>query len=167
MAALVFAGDDTLTGTDLNDTLSGHAGNDFLQGWQGNDHLFGGAGNGSLLMNSGNDTLKGGAGADTFIFENVDPFSSSTGFMPDFAQGVVHIDLIVAVFSNVGTAKGPLAAAHFHVGPAGTTAEQGIIYTKATGAIWADPDGTGPDAAFVFAHVPAGTVLTVSDFFPG
>lgn len=168
LAALVFAGDDNLTGTSLNDTLNGWGGNDFLQGGQGDDHLSGGAGNDSLLMNSGHDTLLGGAGADTFIFENVNPLSSSgIGYMPDFTLGVDKIELILGVFSDVGTAKGPLAAAHFHIGPAATTADQGIIYTKASGAIWADPDGTGPVAAFVFAHVPAGTALTYHDFFLG
>ena len=168
LAQLVFGADDQLTGTGLDDHLAGYDGNDFLRGGQGNDHLYGGAGNDSLLMEGGHDTLLGGAGADTFMFENIDPLSSSgIGFMPDFTHGVDHIDLIVAVFSNIGTTKGALAPVHFHIGPAATTADQGIIYTKATGAIWADPDGTGPDAAFIFAHVPANTVLTVSDFFLG
>jgi Ca2+-binding RTX toxin-like protein len=50
------SGNDTLTGTILEDFLSGGAGNDAIDGLEGADTLNGGA---------GNDTVNGGAGSDT------------------------------------------------------------------------------------------------------
>ena len=164
LAGLVFAGNDRIVGTGLNDTLSGHGGRDTLIGGSGDDHLNGGDGNDFLVMDSGRDTMTGGPGADTFDFGAFDT-GAGIGLMPDFTPGLDRIDLTLAAFANVGTVQGPLAAAHFHIGAAAMTAQQGIIYTMSSGNLWADPDGNGPMAAVQFAHVPAGTALTLADFF--
>ena len=54
------AGNDNLTGGNLDDTLDGGFGNDTLYGKDGNDILIGG---------NGNDYLEGGLGNDRYLFE--------------------------------------------------------------------------------------------------
>lgn len=53
-------GDDTLTGTALNDVLDGGSGNDTLHGEDGNDTLKGSFGRDTLYGGNGNDVLDGG-----------------------------------------------------------------------------------------------------------
>lgn len=74
------AGNDSLTGGNLNDTLDGGAGNDFLTGGQGDDTLIGGAGNDVLDGGNGVNTARGGLGDDTIL-------SASTVF---FRKGDGH-----------------------------------------------------------------------------
>ncbi|MEH7827434.1 calcium-binding protein [Gemmobacter denitrificans] len=62
---LGFGGNDTLNGLKGNDTLDGGTGNDELSGGNGNDRVIGGAGNDFMQGNQGSDTLLGGAGNDT------------------------------------------------------------------------------------------------------
>ncbi|MGH6614979.1 beta strand repeat-containing protein [Sphingomonas sp.] len=59
-------GNDTITGTALDDYFDGGEGNDTLNGGDGADKLLGGSGNGADTINggAGNDTIEGGAGAD-------------------------------------------------------------------------------------------------------
>ena len=69
----MFAGNDTVMGSQYsdmiaggygNDMLDGYLGNDFLSGEDGNDTLIGGYGNDSLYGGAGNDSLNGGYGVD-------------------------------------------------------------------------------------------------------
>ncbi|MEL6235607.1 MAG: nidogen-like domain-containing protein [Pseudomonadota bacterium] len=57
-------GDDSLTGTGLENTLTGGAGADLLQGLGGDDLLTGNAGADDLKGGGGHDRLFGGAGSD-------------------------------------------------------------------------------------------------------
>ena len=85
---MLFGGDDSIVGGNLDDTLDafggndivwGRGGNDIIIGGDGNDHLYGqspsggvdgadsitgGLGSDYLQGNAGNDTLDGGAGSD-------------------------------------------------------------------------------------------------------
>ena len=61
------AGNDSLTGGNVNDYIYGEAGNDSLSGLAGDDFLHGGAGNDTLNGGVGNDTTQGDVGNDTFI----------------------------------------------------------------------------------------------------
>ena len=60
-------GDDKLFGNDGNDQLSGGSGDDDLFGGQGNDLLAGGSGNDELSGDAGNDNLSGGSGNDVLL----------------------------------------------------------------------------------------------------
>ena len=71
------AGEDRLTGAEMNDRLhggvdddlvSGRGGNDWLWGDTGDDAIHGGEGDDHLIGGAGNDMLNGGAGRDTFVF---------------------------------------------------------------------------------------------------
>ncbi len=63
-SALVFAGNDTITGSPFADLLLGFAGDDTLAGLGGNDRLFGDHGSDVVFGGDGNDRLRGGAGRD-------------------------------------------------------------------------------------------------------
>lgn len=58
------AGNDVLTGNNLDNTISGDRGNDTLSGQGGNDKLYAGSGNDSVSGGDGNDQLNGGTGND-------------------------------------------------------------------------------------------------------
>lgn len=165
LAKLAFSGDDTISGTNLNDKLFGWGGNDFLTGGLGNDHLSGGKGNDTLIGIGSNDTLTGGAGADTFIFEN-DTATLGANKITDFTHGKDHMDLLSGIYSNIGS-PGLLDPLHFHLGTAAVTAAQGVIYDQTTGNLWIDADGNGPTAAILIAHLTPGTVVDVHDFIVG
>ena len=57
-------GDDTFTGTQLNETVIGGAGDDHISGGDFVDMLFGGDGDDIIFGDAGTDTLEGGAGVD-------------------------------------------------------------------------------------------------------
>lgn len=66
------AGNNQITGWELNDTLYGNDGNDTLEGLGGADTLDGGNGNDWLDGGTGANTLIGGAGDDGYVLTNDD-----------------------------------------------------------------------------------------------
>lgn len=60
----LYAGNDTIDGTEGDDWLESSTGNDKVYGEGGSDHIDGGAGNDKLFGDAGDDTLIGGAGKD-------------------------------------------------------------------------------------------------------
>ncbi|MGL4960309.1 MAG: calcium-binding protein [Inquilinus sp.] len=82
LAAVMFAGADTMTGSQQHDTLLGLGGDDVLSGLGGNDSLLGGDGNDVLRGGAGADTLDGGAGTDTASY-----YTSSIGIAVDLSTG--------------------------------------------------------------------------------
>lgn len=58
------AGNDVLSGAELDDVIDGGPGNDDIPAHAGNDTVTGGEGDDSLRGNDGNDTLDGGPGDD-------------------------------------------------------------------------------------------------------
>lgn len=66
------AGNDTLTGTGLDDTIFGNGGDDKLNGGAGIDGLFGGQGNDILNGGLGADGMTGGDGDDTYFLDDAD-----------------------------------------------------------------------------------------------
>lgn len=65
--ALVWGGDDEITGSNSDDTLRGFGGRDVLRGGSGHDTLLGDAGHDVLRGGSGDDNLFGGVGNDLLI----------------------------------------------------------------------------------------------------
>ena len=92
------AGDDDLSGGELNDWIYGGAGNDFLMGNGGIDLLYGDDGIDTLIGGLGNDRLYGGSGDDTLIGEEgADSFDGGEGYdVVDYsiAAGAVVADLV-------------------------------------------------------------------------
>jgi len=69
--SLFVSGDDTITGSLLDDIIQGVAGNDTLHGRRGRDLLYGGEGNDTLIGSARDaDRLYGGRGDDTFFIDD-------------------------------------------------------------------------------------------------
>lgn len=62
---LVYAGNDTFSGSSAGDTLFGMTGRDSMFGRGGHDILKGGVGKDKLFGGAGNDTIEGGTQGDT------------------------------------------------------------------------------------------------------
>ena len=146
--------DNLITGTDAANLLVGNGGADTLKGGGGADTINGGR---------DNDTLTGGAGADQFVFST--PLNSSTNVdtIKDFSVADDTIGLAQSAFAAL-TTPGTLAASAFFTGSAAHDADDRIIYDNTTGDLYYDPDGTGPEAQILFAHVNSGLAMTNNDF---
>jgi trimeric autotransporter adhesin len=62
-------GDETLTGTNLDNRIHAGTGNDVLVGSGAHDTLYGGAGDDTLVAGAGTDLLVGGSGQNTFVLK--------------------------------------------------------------------------------------------------
>ena len=104
-------GNDVLLGSGAADTLYGGSGSDTLTAGAGADQLVGGSGNDTLNAGTGGDTLTGGTGQNTFVFNPgdgqdtvIDTANAQTslagGDVMQFGTGVTAADL---VFAQQGT----------------------------------------------------------------
>lgn len=149
---LTGAGNLNATGNNQANTLQGNLGANRLDGGGGNDSLYGGL---------GADLLSGGAGADRFYFDttlgggNIDSISDYS-----VVDDTIYLDR--TIFSAAGM-PGTLAANALAIGAA-TSAEQRIVYDKASGAVSYDADGSGAAASVQFATLLPGISLTHADF---
>ena len=90
---VLFNGNDTLTGSNLDDSLMGFKGADHLDGLDGDDLLDGGA---------GSDTLVGGKGDDTYIIDSVgDVIQEKSGSYADLVWSSINVDLTKAAFDGI------------------------------------------------------------------
>jgi Ca2+-binding RTX toxin-like protein len=106
LAGIMFAGPDTMTGSQQADTLLGLGGDDVLSGLSGGDSLQGGDGNDVLRGGWGADTLDGGAGTDTVSY-----YTSNTGILVSLASGTggageAQGDTFVGIENVSGTQAG-------------------------------------------------------------
>jgi Ca2+-binding RTX toxin-like protein len=148
---------DTLFGNDGNDILTGKGENDTLNGGDGNDILSGGKGNDRITGGNGADTMSGGRDLDKFVY-----FSAAEGgdTILDFASG----DKIVFDAGAFGlSSAGALPKALFRKGNAALDADDRFIFTKATGELWFDADGTGEAGQVLIATLTNGYALTAND----
>jgi len=129
------------------------------------DKVWGDAGNNVLSGGNGNDTLTGEAGADMFVFNTALDGANNVDNVTDFATGLDKLsldDLIFSAFSPGTPALGTLRA-----GPGVTSAadaDDHLLYNSSSGALYYDPDGTGPDDPTQFATLSPGLSLAESDF---
>ncbi|AUZ84679.1 calcium-binding protein [Methylophaga nitratireducenticrescens] len=99
---LDFSGDDTLSGSALNEVIASGDGNDAIEGAQGNDYLIGGSGNDTYLINPGD-------GQDVIIDidgNNIIHFSGGLTFN-DVASGLMKSgdDLILNIANGNGSVR--------------------------------------------------------------
>jgi serralysin len=152
-------GDDFLYGEYGNNTLLGGNGNDRIFGGWNDDRLLGGAGKDVLVGRTGNDTLTGGEGRDVLTtgegYDNV-VFNAlgatNLDLVTDFNPYADRISLTDEVFRRVGH-RGHLNSDAFVIGSRAQDAQDRIIYNKASGYLFYDPDGTGHEHQIAFAKV--------------
>jgi serralysin len=185
------AGADLFKDLSGNDTLYGLAGDDMLNGGAGNDRLYGLAGNDTLNGGAGKDFLSGGDGADTFVFDT--PFKKGHfDHINDFKSGQDKIQFDLDALkgfkvkaaksdlldlakkgkldkkSSVGLDKvfkeGKLEKKFFTVGTASNDGNDYIVYTKKSGTVYLDVDGSGSAKPIEILKVKPGTTLSFNDF---
>jgi Ca2+-binding RTX toxin-like protein len=107
----------------------------------------------------GFDNLRGRGGEDGFYFTL--QARSYRAKILDFSTEDDTIFLSTAHFDGP---DGTLSEDAFHEGTAAQDAGDRILYDSQTGNIYYDSDGSGAQAAILFATVTAGTALTREDF---
>jgi len=148
-----YFGIENLDGSNFADQLYGDGGVNTVIGNGGDDQLSG---------EGGADTLTGGNGNDTFLFERPLVAGQVTS-ITDFTAGGDKIALSTSVFTQAGPV-GPLAAAAFFIGAAAHDLDDRIIYNSANGDVMYDSDGTGANAAVIFANIGDSKPVTAADF---
>lgn len=149
----LLGGNDTYLGGKISENINGGDGNDRIMGGEGKDKLAGGA---------GRNTLTGGDGQDTFIF-TVMPTAGDLDIIRDFSSKDDTFQIRQSVFTTIGS-KGKLKADAFRLGSKAADAEDRIIYHKAKGDLYFDPDGTGPEAQIRIASLANKAAVVLSDF---
>lgn len=141
------------TGNGLANALTGNAGNNELCGEAGNDRLSG---------KGGSDLMTGGRGADLFVFDTAPAaFDRITDFsVPDDTIALDH-----AVFTRFRH-TGALPAGFLAVNGAGIAFDRDdyLTYSRHTGVLAYDADGSGHGAAVRIALLSPGLALTARDF---
>lgn len=151
---------EAVVGNDGSHFLLGGANGDIFIGMGGNDTLNGGA---------GKDILTGGAGRDVFVFNTKPNKKTNLDTIKDFKAKDDDIWLEDAVFKGIGKG-GTLAkpkkmdAKAFYSGSKAHDKDDRVIFDKAKGILYYDPDGTGSKAQIAIAKMPKKAV-SASDFF--
>jgi Ca2+-binding RTX toxin-like protein len=152
-----------LVGTAKADRLEGELGNDRLSGLGGNDTLSGLGGVDTLNGGAGNDSLFGGTEKDVFVFDKKLSVKSNLDYIQDFLPKDDIIHLSRKIFSKIP--KGTLSSKAFVVGDHFKDKDDRILYLKKPGALFYDPDGSGPAKAIQFANISQKLPITHKDFF--
>lgn len=148
----------------LIENAIGGRGNDKIVGNLADNVLVGGAGNDRLYGLEGMDTLVGGKGKDVFVFNTKPSKSSNLDRISDFSVKDDTIYLENAVFTALKK-TGRLPEKSFWAGGKAHDASDRVIYSKSSGALMYDPDGTGCKAPTWIAVLPKGLKLTAADFW--
>jgi Ca2+-binding RTX toxin-like protein len=148
--ALVLKGSSNIrgTGNGLDNNLTGNSGGNVLNG------------------GAGSDSLTGGAGQDTFVFDSALDATTNADTIADFSAADDLIRLDDDVFAALSTGRLPARA--WHNGAGVTTAHDHtdrLIYDNSTGNLYYDPDGTGAQAATLFATLANTPAIAAADFF--
>jgi len=131
-----------LTGNELAQDLYGNAGANTLNGGLGRDELIGQGGADSYLFNTALNTAPGGSFGSLATTANVDRIN-----------GMDIDDRILLDHTVFGLTPGALPAGAFALGTAATEADDRIIYDQTSRALLFDPDGSGAQAAQLFAFI--------------
>jgi hypothetical protein len=158
-----YGGDDKFHGGGGNDDIRGKEDHDEIKGNTGDDVINGNKGNDKIYGDEGNDVLTGGGGKDRFRFStDLDP-ATNIDTVTDFTRGKDVMVLANFVFPGLGS-HGALAADKFVRFSRPDHPEEVIVYKKATGDLYYDPDGGGGAALIQFARVTPGLALSADDF---
>jgi Ca2+-binding RTX toxin-like protein len=148
----IYGGYTIANGVTIENATTG-AGADTLTGNDAGNRLDGGL---------GADVLRGGGGADSFVFDTA-LGGSNVDTIADFLGSEDRILLDRDIFSAL-SGDGALDPLAFLLGSTAADAGDRILYDQASGSLYYDADGSGAEAAQLFAQLTAGTALTADDF---
>jgi Ca2+-binding RTX toxin-like protein len=151
--SLLGNGDLSGTGNALDNVLIGNAGANVLRGLGGHDRLSGGQAGDTLEGGTGGDTLTGSGGLDQFLW--LSPLEGGDT-VADFRPGDDKLAFAAGGFGGLAVVTLSQNAA------AGGTAQ--FVYTKATGVLEWDADGTGGIGAVAIATLSNKPTLAAGDF---
>lgn len=148
----IIDGIDVLTGTKKADNLNGTGGRDIIKGF------------------SGKDVLNGGAGQDVFVFDSKPNKKTNVDKVADFSVADDSIWLENKIFTKLGkkgseAAPAQLKKSFFTVGDKAKDKDDYIVYSKKTGKLYFDVDGSGSKAAVEIATLSKKLAMTNKDFF--
>ena len=143
---------DVFKGTKKADALTGTAGRDIIKGL------------------AGKDVLSGGAGQDAFVFDSKPNKKTNLDKVADFSVADDSIWLENKIFTQLGkkgseTAPAQLKKSFFVVGDKAKDKNDYLIYSKKSGKLLYDVDGSGAKAAVEIATLSKKLSLTYKDFF--
>lgn len=156
------AGNDRVSGGSGNDRLYGEGGNDRLAGSWGSDFLRGGAGDDRVYGGHGTDSLFGNAGRDAFVFNTKANGATNVDSIRDFSAKDDAVWLDNSVFKALGS-NGALKSGAFWRGSEAHDTSDRVIYDRATGTLYYDPDGTGAAEQVAFAKLTTKPTFTFAD----
>ncbi len=159
----IYVAIEDLFGSNYNDQLTGDSRANRIDGGPGVDVLHGAAGNDTLIGGIGIDSLTGGANNDIFLF-NAPLVVGNLDVVKDFSRVQDTMQLEHAVFTKID-AVGHLKAAAFKLGVEAADPDDRIIYNKATGVVFYDPDGSGTAPQIFFATLATKPIINNLDFF--
>ncbi|MDR4307535.1 hypothetical protein IHQ68_13000 [Chelatococcus sambhunathii] len=111
---------------------------------------------------AGNDRLSGGGGEDVFRFTAA-PGAANADHIADFVVGMDKIELLSRFFPRIDL--GELAQSAFKDLSLGAAdADDRVIYDRATGRLFYDPDGSSPGARSLFAILDNKAAIDADDF---
>jgi Ca2+-binding RTX toxin-like protein len=160
---------DVITGTAKVDSLNGTTGRDIIKGLAGNDRLAGDTGDDRLYGGAGKDVLTGGIGRDVFVFDSKPNKKTNLDKIADFKVVDDSIWLENKIFSKLGkkgteTKPAQLSKKFFALEKA-KDKDDYVIYSKKTGKLSYDVDGSGSKAAVEIATLSKKLAMTYKDFF--
>nr|WP_246408053.1 calcium-binding protein [Microvirga lupini] len=141
-----------------------------LTGNSFSNQIFGNESANRLDGGAGNDALTGGLGRDVFLFSTKLSKTGNVDQILDFRVVDDSIWLENSIFKGLGkvgslTKPAKLNGDAFITGSRAQDKEDRIIYTKTTGSLYYDADGTGKAAQIKFAQLEKGLNVKASDFF--
>jgi Ca2+-binding RTX toxin-like protein len=134
-------------------------------GNKGDNRIVGNRGANYIEGGPGNDVLTGRAGADVYLFRTALDPETNVDRITDFDTAEDRIELYYIAFRGFVVGDGYLHESRFHVGASATRSSHRIVYDPASGYLYYDGDGSGPEAAVPFARLGAGLPLRASSFF--
>ncbi|WP_137180895.1 calcium-binding protein [Roseomonas sp. AR75] len=155
---LLASTDLAATGNALANVLTGNGGANLLRGLGEADRISGGQGADTIEGGVGADTLTGGGGFDRFLWLTPNEGGDA---VTDFRPGDDLLAFASAGFG--GLPVGALDASRFANNAPGAALGQ-FVYTKASGVLAWDADGTGAGAAVTIATLTTKPTLAATDF---
>ncbi len=149
-------------------SLMGNASSNSLVGSEGANTIRGELGNDKIWGQLGQDVLYGGQGRDIFVFNTKPNKKTNFDAIKDFQVKDDTIWLDNAIFKKLGKGTdlqpGKLKKAFFTIGDRAKDKNDYLRYSKKTGLLTYDADGSGHSKAVEIAKLSKALKMTAADF---
>ncbi len=129
-----------------------------ITGGAGDDTIIAGSNAETIAGGGGHDQLYAGSGADIFEFSSILAADAVNVYGFDVSKDTLQLSQ--SVYTALAVGANPVLS----IATAATSASDHLFYKQATGGLFYDPDGNGPQAADKIANIGAGLNLTAHNF---